>query len=60
MKSWKTTIIGLVGAALTFLGTYQQNGGDLKDWKLWIFHLAIALFGVYSKDHNVTGGSNPV
>jgi hypothetical protein len=55
LKSYKTTIIGLVGAALTFLYQYQTNGGNLTDWKLYTLPLLIALFGAYTKDHNVTG-----
>lgn len=59
MKNWKTTTLGLIGAALTFLQTYTTNGGNLSDWKLYIFPLVVALFGYFSKDMNVTGGSTP-
>lgn len=57
MKNWKTTILGIIGSILTFFETYQANGGDLKDWKLYAFPLLIAAFGALAKDHNVTGGS---
>lgn len=57
MKNWKTTLFGCIGAALSFLALYQQNGGDFKDWKLYLIPLIIAVFGAVSKDHNVTGGT---
>jgi hypothetical protein len=55
MKSWRTTLIGAALAVLEFIGTYQMNGGNLKDWKLWAIPAAILFLGYWAKDKNVTG-----
>ena len=55
MKSYKTTIIGAIFAALTAIQTYQSNGGNLDDWKLWVFPTLIAAFGFLAKDFDATG-----
>jgi hypothetical protein len=58
-KSWKTTALGLVSAALGFWQAYM-----IHSWAA-IFHdpttlalFALALLGAVSKDHNVTGGTS--
>lgn len=61
MKDWKTSLAGAVLAVLTFLGTYQANGGNLTDWKLWAIPAAIAFLGYIMKD--AAGGKvqcNPI
>jgi hypothetical protein len=55
MKSWKTTLHGAVGAAITAVSLYTQSGGNLADWKLYLFPVLIAVFGYVSKDAGVTG-----
>jgi hypothetical protein len=55
MRNWKTTLIGAVGAALTAVTLYVQNGGNLSDWKLYAIPALIAAFGFVSKDAGVTG-----
>jgi len=55
MKNYKTTIAGAVFAALTFIQTFQTNGGNLNDWKLWLIPAVIAALGYVAKDAGVTG-----
>jgi hypothetical protein len=56
MKNWKTTLIGLALAGLSAIATFQNNGGDLKDWKLYLIPAVIAMLGYFTKDYDVTGG----
>jgi hypothetical protein len=46
---WKTTICGLVGAALLAVQTYNGGGG----WKGYAGAVVIAVFGAMAKDFNV-------
>lgn len=55
MKNYRTTILGSVFAALTFIQTFQANGGNLNDWKLWLIPAVIAALGYVAKDAGVTG-----
>ena len=55
MKNWKTTAIGLIGAAYFAVDAYSKNGGDLTDWKLWLPAALAAAFGYLAKDFNATG-----
>ena len=55
--SWKTTYAGAALAGLAFLQLYQQNGGNLTDWKQWAIPFAIAIIGYLAKDRNATGAS---
>lgn len=55
MKNWKTTFLGAAVAGLMWLQLYQQNGGNLSDWKQWAIPCAIAILGVVAKDYNVSG-----
>jgi hypothetical protein len=55
IKNWKTTLLGAVGAALTAVTIYVQNGGDLADWKLYAIPALVAAFGYVSKDAGITG-----
>ena len=50
LGSWKTSIAGLAGGALTAIA-----GG--MDWKHVLAGIAIAIIGAVSKDHDVTGGT---
>lgn len=55
MKNYRTTLIGAVLAALSFLGIYQTNGGDLAHWQQWLVPALIAALGYVAKDAGVTG-----
>lgn len=55
MKSWKTTLLGAALAVVTFLATYQANGGNIADWKLWVIPALSAALGYVAKDAGVTG-----
>lgn len=55
MTNWKTTLVGILGSVATWFGTYTQNGGNLSDWKLWVFPVLILVFGYLSKDFTSTG-----
>lgn len=55
MKNWKTTLTGALLAGLSFLAIYQNNGGNLSDWKQWLIPTLIAVLGYLSKDAGVTG-----
>lgn len=55
MKNWRTTLIGAAFAAVTFVSTYQTNGGNLDDWKLWVLPTLAAALGYVAKDAGVTG-----
>lgn len=57
MQNYKTTITGAIFALLKFLETYQSNGGNLADWKLWAIPGAIAALGYVAKDAGVTGAA---
>lgn len=46
----KTTIIGALLAAASAVGTYQANGGDLADWKLYVLPALIAGLSYFTKD----------
>ncbi len=56
--SWRTTLIGYAAAIgvavwpLIETGTFDFH----KDWPMLVKGAAIALFGRFVKDHNVTGG----
>lgn len=58
MKNWKTTLSGVVLAALGFFNAYQ-----IHDWHLiYKDPITLALFvsailGLSAKDNNVTGGT---
>jgi len=55
MKNYRTTLVGAALAGLSFLAIYQQNGGDLADWKQWLIPAALAALGYVAKDAGVTG-----
>lgn len=55
MKNWKTTLLGAALAVVTFLATYQANGGNIADWKLWFIPALSAALGYVAKDAGVTG-----
>lgn len=52
MKNWKTTLVGALAAAVSAIAIFQQNGGELDDWKVWIIPALVAAMGVLSKDFN--------
>jgi drug/metabolite transporter (DMT)-like permease len=55
MRNWRTTLIGAVLAGVTFLAQFQQNGGNLDDWKLWVIPALVTVLGYVAKDAGVTG-----
>lgn len=52
MRSWKTTLSGLVAAVATALTTGVLETGELKDIVLVV---AMAALGYFAKDRNVSG-----
>ena len=52
MKNWKTTIIGLFGAAVQIAVPMLQSGVDVKDI---VTAVIIGLLGIFAKDAGVTG-----
>lgn len=58
MKSWKTTLVGiLTGGTISIDALINQ--GLTAGWKQALLGLAIAVLGALAKDHNVTGGTTP-
>ncbi len=57
--SWRTAVLGIMGAAATACWPLIQNGTfDFhKDWPALVKAAGLALFGMFVKDHNVTGGT---
>ena len=54
MKSWKTTVCGLIIAGAVGAQAYQGN-----NWKQMVAAVGIAIFGALVKDFNVSGTSGP-
>ena len=52
MTSWKTTLVGILAAALQL----YANGANLKSIALAV---SLAGLGAVAKDHDVTGGAKP-
>lgn len=48
----KTTLIGALLAGATAISTYQTNGGNLADWKLYAIPVLLAVLGYLAKDAN--------
>jgi len=56
MKSWKTTLVGLALASMIAIQPLTTDELDLKkDWFKFVVAIGIAVFGYFSKDHDVTG-----
>ncbi|WP_395739282.1 hypothetical protein [Prosthecobacter sp.] len=55
MKNYRTTIAGALLAAVSSVALYQNNGGNLSDWKLWIIPALIAFLSYLAKDAGVSG-----
>jgi uncharacterized membrane protein YgaE (UPF0421/DUF939 family) len=53
MKSWKTTVLGLVIAILVAVQPIVANGA--VDWKAVALAVLIAAAGYFAKDNNVSG-----
>lgn len=53
MKSWKTTILGLIAAIGVAIVPILESG--TIDWKSIIIAALIAIFGYIAKDHDVSG-----
>ncbi len=52
MKSWKTTLVGLIGAIAIAIQPYLETGAF--DSKALISAAVVAAFGVLTKDFNVS------
>jgi len=56
MKSWKTTLTGLILATMIAVQPLATDELNLKkDWFKFVLAIGIAVFGYFSKDHDVTG-----
>ena len=57
MRNYKTTLSGVIIAGLMGAEPIIQNGDlDLKrDWLKLAISVGIAIFGLFSKDHNEVG-----
>lgn len=56
LKSWKTTLMGIILASMIAIQPLASDGVDLKkDWLKFGLAIAVAIFGYFSKDHDVTG-----
>jgi len=53
MKSWKTTIMGLVAAVAVAIIPILETG--VIEWKAIGIAVAIAILGYLSKDYDVSG-----
>jgi len=62
MKSWKTSLLGVVGGLLMLFGPARLQG-DKTAPPINLINVgqaaAVALLGVFAKDHDVTGGTRP-
>ena len=54
MKSWKTTLVGLVTGGGVSINAIITQGIE-KGWKQALLGLLLAVLGALSKDHDVTG-----
>ena len=52
MKSWKTTVAGIIGGLPQIL-----NGIIANDWGSVGAGLALIVVGLFAKDHDVSGGN---
>jgi hypothetical protein len=55
MKSWKTTLVGAIGAVA--VAVYPLITTGHIDWRNVGLAALIAIFGFIAKDSNVTGGT---
>ena len=56
-KSWKTSLIGLgIGVGNAVLSGGFQTAEGKFDWKSLLFSSGVAALGVFSKDHDISGG----
>ena len=56
MKSWKTTLVGIIGALASW-GAEVLKSGNVTDWKQLIIPAVILVLGIVSKDFDTTGGT---
>ena len=59
MKNWKTTLTGVGGGLLISISALIQanSAGGKINWSAVGVGAIIAVLGLVSKDHNVTGGT---
>lgn len=64
MKNWKTTLVGLVTGAIpaidALITAYNSGYFTEKTGYQLLIGIGLILFGVFAKDHNVTGGTQPL
>jgi hypothetical protein len=63
LTSWKTTLAGLIAglpiAANAILTAYDAGAFTGKTGLQLVGAIGIVLFGLFAKDHDVTGGTKP-
>ena len=55
MKNWKTTLTGIVAAALTGAAAVFTSTGDTTNWQGYATAAGLAAVGWFAKDAGVTG-----
>lgn len=55
MKNWRTTLVGMIGAAFTAAAAHFQATGDVTNWQGYAAAATLAAIGFFSKDAGVTG-----
>lgn len=55
MKNWKTTLLGVLGAAVTAAVGYYQQTGDVVNWQAYVSAAGMAALGYFAKDAGVSG-----
>ncbi len=57
-NNWKTTVIGVVFAVLTYImGIGAKLPSTKQEWFSFVIACALAAIGVVAKDFNVSGGT---
>lgn len=63
MKSWKTTLAGLIAglpiAADALIQAYNSGTFTGKTGSQLALAIGLVIMGLFAKDHNVTGGTKP-
>ncbi len=50
LKNYKTTLAGLISAALLAFVTQIDGGCLITDWKCWVTPVAMAVIGLLARD----------
>lgn len=61
MKNWKTTLVGLLTGSIpaidALITAYNSGYFTEKTGYQLLIGIGLILFGVFAKDHNITGGT---